>query len=135
MSSSAGLSRGSAIGIVAVAREQQLLLLRDADRDQPSQPELLERRVRGRQLPLAAVDQDEIGKRPAGLEDSTIAAQDDFVHRGEVVIGGSRLAASRLAAAARLEDSPLAAAAGAADQRLRSIGCPTPPSCEPPTRP
>ena len=43
--------------ILAVARVEQLLLLRDADRDEVREPELLERRVGRRQLALAAVDQ------------------------------------------------------------------------------
>ena len=77
--------RGQRDRIVAIAREEQLFLLRDADRDEVREPELLERRVRRRQLALAAVDQDQIGKRPALLEQLAVAAQHDFVHRREVV--------------------------------------------------
>ena len=85
ISSSAGLSVASAIGSDVIAREEQLFLLRDADGDQVRQPERLERVVRRRELSLAAVDQDQIGKRPAVLEDLAIPPQHDFVHRGEVV--------------------------------------------------
>ena len=86
--------------VVTVAHEEQLLLLGNAHRDQAPEPELLERRVRGRQLPFAAVDQQEIREWTTGLEDSTVASQDDFVHRGEVVIG--LLAGSAFGVAARL---------------------------------
>src|SRR5438093_5119493 len=72
--------------IVAIAREQELLFLRDADRDEVREPELLERRVRRRQLPLAAVDQHEIGKRSTELEQLAVSSQDDFVHGFKVVI-------------------------------------------------
>ena len=82
---SAGLSVASAIAILAIAREEQLLLLGDPDRDERSEPELLERLVGRRELALAAVDQHEIRKRPARLEKLAVAPQDDFVHRGEVV--------------------------------------------------
>ena len=78
ISSSAGLVGRERDRIVAIAREEQLFLLRDADRDEVRQPELLERGVGGRQLSLAAVDQDQIGKRPAALEQLAIAAQHDF---------------------------------------------------------
>ena len=62
---SAADSRGSARPSTAVAREQQLLLLGDADRDSRSQPDFAQRGVRRRQLALAAVDEDQIRKRPA----------------------------------------------------------------------
>ena len=38
------------------------------------------------ELSLAAVDQDQIGKRSALLEQLAVAPQHDFVHRGEVVV-------------------------------------------------
>ena len=47
----------------AIAREEQLLLLGDADRDQPSEAELFERLVRRGELSLAAVDEDQIRAR------------------------------------------------------------------------
>ena len=63
-----------------------------------ARPELLERRVRRRQLPLAAVDQDQIGKRAALLEQLAVAAPHDFVHRREVVVecAGPRFGAAGL---------------------------------------
>ena len=88
ISSNAGSFGAQRDRILAIAREQQLLLLRDADGDEIREPELLERRVRRRQLPLAAVDQHQVRKRSALLEQLAIAAQHDFVHRSEVVTGG-----------------------------------------------
>ena len=52
-----------------------------------ARPELFERGVRGRELALAAVDEDQIGKRPALLEQLAVATQHDLVHRGEIVVG------------------------------------------------
>src|SRR5437868_5486937 len=72
--------------ILAIARVEELFLLRDADGDQVREPELLERGVGRRQLSLAAVDDDEIRKRSAELEQLAISAVYDFVHRGEVVL-------------------------------------------------
>src|SRR5262245_31023563 len=77
--------------IDAIAREQQLLFLGDADRDEIRQPELLERGIRGRELAFAAVDEDEIGKRPAELEHRAVAPPNDFLHGGEVVEDALRL--------------------------------------------
>ena len=48
-------------------------------------PTLLERRVGRVQLPLAAVDHDQVGKRPAVLEHAAVAAADDLLHGGKVV--------------------------------------------------
>ena len=59
-SSSAGSCLGERDRLRPVAREEQLLLLRDADRHQVAEPDRLERVVGRRQLPLAAVDQDQI---------------------------------------------------------------------------
>src|SRR5207249_2177046 len=47
-----------------------------------------ERAVRRRQLALAAVDEDEIRKRSAELEQLSIPAENDFVHRREVILMG-----------------------------------------------
>src|SRR5262245_33379761 len=69
----------------AIAREQQFLLLRDADRNQPLEAELLQRVVRGGELTFAAIDEDQIRKRAAVLERALVAAQHHFVHRGEVI--------------------------------------------------
>ena len=64
--------------VLAIAREQQLFLLRDPDRDQVGQSQRLERRVGGGELSFAAVDQNQIRKRTALLEQLAIAAQDDL---------------------------------------------------------
>ena len=74
--------------ILAIARVKQLLLFRDADRDEIRQPQFLERRVGGRQLALAAVDHDQVRKRPALLEQLSVSTENDFVHGGEVVLNG-----------------------------------------------
>src|SRR5689334_23103725 len=58
--------------VLAVAREQQLFLLGDADGDEVGEAELLERAVGRGQLALAAVNQDQIGKRAAVLEQLAI---------------------------------------------------------------
>src|SRR6476620_6179658 len=85
--------------ILAIAREEQLLLLGDPDPDERSEPELLESLVGRRELALAAIDQQEIRKRPARLEKLAVATEDDFVHRGEVVqepgVGARRSALGR----------------------------------------
>ena len=53
-----GCSVASAIGSTLIAREEQLFLLRDPDRDERfARPELLQSLVGRRELPLAAVDQ------------------------------------------------------------------------------
>ncbi len=81
-------------GIGVLARIEQLLFLRDADRHEVGEAEFAERVIRRRQLALTAVDDDQIGKRPALLEQRAIAPQHDFVHRCEVVGGrGSWLVA------------------------------------------
>ena len=85
----------SAIGVLAIPRVEQLLFLRDAHRDEVREPELLERGVRRRQLPLAAVDQDQIRKRSALFEQLSIAAPDDFVHGREIVVLGAGSAPAR----------------------------------------
>ena len=86
MRSSAGLLVASAIGSTRSRGEQQLFLLGDADRNQIRQPQRLERVVRGGQLPLASVDQNQIGKRPAVLEHfRDTGACTTSLHRGEVV--------------------------------------------------
>ena len=84
-SSSAGSFAASAIGSGVIAREDQLLLLREADRDQVGEAERLERLVGRRELALAAVDDDQVGKRAAVLEQLAVAPRDDLPHRGEVV--------------------------------------------------
>src|SRR5438445_12837068 len=89
-----GIVRRQRDRIDAIARVEELFLFRDADPDEIGEAELLERRVSGRQLPLAAVDQHEIGKRSALLEELAIAAQHDFVHGGKVVVGGWGLGAT-----------------------------------------
>ena len=63
--------------ILAIARVEQLFFLRDADRDEVREPELLERRVRRRQLSLAAVDQrrDRETVRPARAACGSAAAR------------------------------------------------------------
>ena len=86
---------------IAVADEDQLLFLRQADGDQVGQPDLLERLVRGVQLPLPAVDQDQVGKRPALLDELSIPAPDHLLHRGEVVEQSHRRAAAGRAAGDR----------------------------------
>src|SRR6185503_14771885 len=45
--------------VLAIASEEQLFLLGDADRDQVGKAQLFERGVGGGQLPLAAVNQDQ----------------------------------------------------------------------------
>ena len=90
ISSSAGSCVRQRDRILVLARVEQLLLLRDADGDEVREPELLERRIRRRQLSLAAVDQHQIRKRPAVLEQLAVAAQHDFVHRREVVLRRGR---------------------------------------------
>ena len=70
---------------LAIARIQKLFLLRDADRNQVGETKLLQRVVGGRQLPLAAVDQNEVWKRPALFEELAIPPRDDLVHRREIV--------------------------------------------------
>src|SRR5689334_6056847 len=69
----------------AVAREHQLLFLGETDRYQVRQTDRLERRVCGIQLPLAAVDDDQIGKRAAILEHLGIPATHHLLHRRKVV--------------------------------------------------
>src|SRR5476649_2395992 len=78
--------RGERDRILVLARVDQLFLFRDADGHQVRQAELFERGVAGRELPLAAVDEHEIGKRSAELEQLPVAPQHDLVHRGEVVL-------------------------------------------------
>ena len=87
-SSSAGSAARQRDRILAIARVEQLLLLRDADRDEIRQPQLLERRVGRRQLAFAAVDHDQVRKRPALLEHLAVSTQHDFVHGGEIVLDG-----------------------------------------------
>ena len=85
--------------VVAIAREEQLLFLRDARRRSscPS-PSSSSAAYAADSCPLPPSIRIRSGKRPAGLEHSPVAPQDDFVHGGEVVIHcarGSRLARSR----------------------------------------
>src|SRR5262249_52177075 len=79
--------------ILAVARVEELFLFGDPDRNEVGEAELLEGGVGGRQLTFAAVDQNEIGKRAAELEQLAIAPLHDFVHRREVVLD-ARIAGS-----------------------------------------
>ena len=76
---------GERQGVGTIASEQELFLLRDAGRDQVSQPELFQCAVGSRQLSFATIDQDQIGKRTADLEKSAVASQHDLVHGGEIV--------------------------------------------------
>ena len=71
--------------ILAITRVQQLLFLREADGYQIRETELFKRRVGGRQLTLATVNQDQIRERAAFLEQLAIAASDDLVHGREVI--------------------------------------------------
>ena len=73
--------------LLAIARVEQLLLLGNPDADEVCETELLERRVGRRELAFAAVDQDQVRKRSAFLQQLAVAAEDDFVHGGEVVRG------------------------------------------------
>ena len=59
--------------------------LASADRDEPVEPDLAQRRVGRRQLPLPPSIDDEIRERPALLEHALIAAEHDLVHGGEVI--------------------------------------------------
>src|SRR4029078_2504991 len=56
-----------------IAREDQFLLLGAPGGKEVGEPELLQRLVRRRELPLATVDQDQIGERAALLENLAIA--------------------------------------------------------------
>src|SRR5262245_51146677 len=71
--------------IVAIARVEQFFFLRDPDRHEIRKAERFERRVRSRYLSLAAVDQNQIRKRPALFEQLSIAALHDFMHRGKII--------------------------------------------------
>src|SRR5580693_7944542 len=73
--------------ILAIAHVQQLLLLREADGHQIRETQRLERRVRGRQLALAAVDEDQIREGAAFLEQLAITASNDLVHGCKVIRG------------------------------------------------
>ena len=72
-------------GLDVVPREDQLLFLCQADGHQVRQPERFERLVGGLQLALAAVDHDQVRKRPALLEHAPIPPLRRPVHGGEVV--------------------------------------------------
>jgi len=74
--------------IHAIACVQQLLFFRDADGDQIGEPELLESRVSGGQLPLAAVDEHQVRKGAALLEQLAVATQDDFVDGRKIILTG-----------------------------------------------
>src|SRR4051812_35558250 len=69
-----------------IACEQQLFLLRDADRHEVAEPELLQRGIRGRELSFSTVDDQEIRKRPALLEKLPAPSLNDFMHGGKVVL-------------------------------------------------
>ena len=65
-------------GVDRVAGEDQLLLLGQADGDEPLEAERAQRLVGRRELALAAVDDDQIGQRPAALDHRPVAAQHDL---------------------------------------------------------
>src|SRR4051812_17589558 len=74
--------------LFAIAREEQLLFLRDADRDQVGEAKIFERGISGGQLTFAAVDQNQLGKRAALFEQLPIPAHHHLAHRREVVLDG-----------------------------------------------
>jgi len=74
----------------APAHEDLLLALREAHERQRREPQRLQRLVRGGELPLAAVDDDEVGERLPLLQPAAEVAPDDLAHRLEVV-GALRL--------------------------------------------
>ena len=84
-SRSAGDSRGSARPSARSRVKISSSCLARPTATSRSRPSSRKRRVGRGQLPLAAVDQDQIRKRPALLEHAPIAAQHDLVHGGEVV--------------------------------------------------
>src|SRR5438445_176492 len=59
----------------AITGVEELFFFRDADGDEIREAQLFERRVGGRELSLAAVDQHEIGKRSALLEELAISSK------------------------------------------------------------
>ena len=85
MRSSAGSSACSPIGW-SWSRVNSSSSSGDTHGDEIREAEFLERRIRRRQLSLAAVNQDEVWKRTAVFQHRPIASTHDFVHRGEVVL-------------------------------------------------
>jgi hypothetical protein len=77
---------GQSNGVCAIARKEQFLFFGQPRRHETPQTQLFESRIRSRELSLAAVDQDQIRKRPTGFEEFSVAAQHHLVHRGEIVI-------------------------------------------------
>src|SRR6185503_13825922 len=71
--------------------EDFFLALREADDRQRAKAELLERGVGRAELPLAAVDDHEIGKRLLLVAPAREVARHDLVHRCEVVDALDRL--------------------------------------------
>ncbi len=72
-------------GVQPIAGEEQFLFLGDPRRNQATEAQFLERGVRRRELALAAVDQNQVGERPAVFEQLAIAAEDHLVHCSKVV--------------------------------------------------
>src|SRR5688500_10253552 len=66
-------------------QEDFFIALREANGGKRTQPERVERRPRRRQLSLAAIDDNEIGKVLLLLKPPLEIARDDFAHRSEVV--------------------------------------------------
>ena len=70
---------------VAIAREQQFLLLGEAHRDEPLEPDLAQRVIGGAELSLATINNDEVREGAALLHQFLVAAEHDFLHGAEVV--------------------------------------------------
>ena len=136
---------------IAVAHEHQLLLLREADRDQVREPDLLERLVGRVQLSLAAVDHDQIREtvrrpraraRSGGRTTCFIAAKSsrnaaragrsgpiaDFADCQQGTVPFSECLRSRHGAA------PSPGGRGTCDTRSSSSGRPRTPPARPPSR-
>src|SRR6188768_244960 len=59
-----GTAGGERDRILAIAREQQFLFLRETHRNEVGKAKLLQRGIRGRQLPFAAIDQNQVREGP-----------------------------------------------------------------------
>src|ERR1043165_9582942 len=71
--------------IHAVAREDDLLFLRETNRNEIRTSTRFQRRIRRVQLTFATVDHDQIRKRSAILEDLRVAPAHNLFHRCEVI--------------------------------------------------
>src|SRR6185312_3670816 len=77
---------------LAPAEEEDLLFpLREADERKLAEADRLQRGMRGVELALPAVDDDEIGERLLFFHTTREIARHDFVHRREVVDAFHRL--------------------------------------------